>query len=208
MQKELGMTKNGISRMAVIAAVLLTSLAADAEPGIEMLPQGDFEAGVSDWILWHCKGAGPVGVVYSSSDDTRPGSAGKRSLQFETTDAFACNNFIRVQVFGLEGGKKYRISAWYKIVAGGTPDGPIESLIVRRQKNDTNQDREDLYCNMKVEGKWTYISSEFTAQASTTPEDFYSTMISFSPQGQGGKGGVIRVDDFSLWDFNPTPAAV
>lgn len=48
MQKELGMTKNGISRVAVIAAVLLTSLAADAEPGIEMLPQGDFEAGVSD----------------------------------------------------------------------------------------------------------------------------------------------------------------
>jgi hypothetical protein len=67
MQKELGMTKSGISRMAVIAAVLLTSLVAAAEPGIEMLPNGDFEAGVSDWIPWHCKGAGAVGVVYSSS---------------------------------------------------------------------------------------------------------------------------------------------
>ena len=75
-------------------------------------------------------------------------------------------------------------------------------------KNDTNQDREDLHCNMKAEGKWTYISSEFIAQASTTPEDFYSLMIQLDQQEQGGKGGVIRVDDFSLWDFNPTPAAV
>ena len=33
-------------------------------------------------------------------------------------------------------------------------------------------------------------------------------MIHLDQQGQGGKGGVIRVDDFSLWDFNPTPAAV
>ena len=30
---------------------------------VEMLPQGDFEAGVSDWIMWHCKGAGAVGAV-------------------------------------------------------------------------------------------------------------------------------------------------
>ncbi len=208
MQKELGMTKSGISRMAVIAAVLLTSLVAAAEPGIEMLPNGDFEAGVSDWIPWHCKGAGAVGVVYSSSDDVRPGSTGKRSLQIDTAEEFACSNFIRARVFGLEGGKKYRMSIWYKIVAGVAPDGPLRDVIARDMKNDTNHDRKDLFSDMTIDGKWKYMSHEFIAQASTTPEDFYSMMIHLDQQEQGGKGGVIRVDDFSLWDFNPTPAAV
>ncbi len=175
---------------------------------VEMLPQGDFEAGISDWITWHCKGAGAVGAVYSSSDDVRPGSTGKQSLQIDTTEKFACSNFIHARVPGLEGGKKYRISIWYKVVAGGPPDGPVEQVIARDMKNDTNQDRKDLYFDMKVDGKWKYIADEFTADPSTTPEDLYTMIVNLQPRGQGGKGGVIRVDDFSLWDFHPTPAAV
>ena len=156
---------------------------------VEMLPQGDFEAGVSDWIMWHCKGAGAVGAVYSSSDDIRPGSTGKRSLQIDTTEEFACSNFILARVFGLEGGKKYRMSIWYKVVAGGAPDGPVKHVIARDMKNDTNHDRKDLYFDMKVDGKWKYISNEFTAQASTTPEDFYSMMITWTSRGRAAKAG-------------------
>ena len=207
-RRNLFMIQKSIFHVSVIATVLLIPLVADAEQGREMLARGDFESGVSDWILWHCKGAGAVGVVYSSSDDIRPGSTGKRSLQIETRDEFACTNFIRKQVFGLEGGKKYRMSIWYKIVAGGEPDGPIESVIARDMKNDTNQDRKDLYVDMTVDGKWKYVSGEFTAEESTTPEDYYTMIVSVQTRGRGGKGGVIRVDDFSLWDFNPKPAAV
>ena len=196
-----------IFRVAAIAALFLIPMAADAEPGVEMLTRGDFESGAADWVQWHCKGAGAVGVVYSSSDDTRPGSPGKQSLQIETKDEFDCSNFIRSHVFGLVGGKKYRISTWYKIVAGGGSDGPLESVVVRDMKNNTNQDRKDLQFDMKVDGKWKYVSGEFTAEASTTPEDRYTTMVNLYPRGAGGKGGIVRVDDFSLWDFNPTPDA-
>jgi len=108
---------------------------------------------------------------------------------------------------GGQHGKKYRISTWYKIVGGGGSNGPIESVIARKMKNDTNRDRIDLHFDMKVDGKWKYVSGEFTAEASTTPEDFYTMIVNLYPRGPGGKGGIVRVDDFSLWDFNPTPVA-
>ena len=178
---------------------------ADAVDAPELLTNGDFESAQSGWEPWHCKGPGAVGVIYSSSDDTCPGSTGKQSLQIDTTDAFACTNWIRRPVYGLKGGKKYQISTWYKIVAGGAPDGPVESVIASDRKNDTNQDRNDLYFDMKVDGKWKYVSGRFTAELSTTDDDFYRLMVSLVPRGKGGKGGIIRLDDFSLRELIPMP---
>ena len=131
----------------------------DAVDGRELLTNGDFEGGESGWEPWHCKGAGAVGMVYSSSSDTRPDSTGKRSLQIDTTDMFTCDNWIRQTVYGLRGDGKYRFSIWYKIVAGGNPDGPIESVIVRNMKNDTNQDRLDLHFDMTASGNTSPVSS-------------------------------------------------
>ena len=190
--------------VVLIMPLLAMTNAAD---GRELLAHGDFETGESAWEQWHCKGAGAVGVVYSSSDDTRPDSTGKRSLQIDTTDTFTCDNWIKRPVYGLRGDGKYRFSIWYKIVAGGNPDGPIESVIVRNMKNDTNQDRLDLYFDMTVDGQWKYVAGEFTAEATTTPEDFYRMMVHPNVRGKGGKGGIIRLDDFSLWDLDPLPVA-
>lgn len=164
-----------------------------------MIVDGAFERGASAWGTWHCKGAGSVGVVYSSSDDTRPGTTGKRSLQIDTTDDFACSNWIYQLVYGLEGGKKYRMSVWYKIIAGDA----LEGVVVRDLKNDTNQDRKDLHFDMTVDGKWKQASVVLTAHESTTPEDCYRLMVNPYPRGKGGAGGIVRVDDFSLWDLDP-----
>jgi len=196
-------------RQIASSIIVLMIFTLSMVPGVdarELLRNGDFESGKSGWNPWHCKGPGAVGIVYSVSEDTRPGSTGKQSLQIDTTDAFACANFIRRSAYGLEGGKKYRISIWYKVIAGGDPDGPVENVIAREQKEYTNQDRVDLYFDMTVDGKWKYVSGEFTAEQSTTVEDFYSLTVNPVPRDQGGAGGIIRVDDFSLWDFAPAPA--
>ncbi len=183
-------------------AVLLLALLSLAGPAHarEMLVGGDFERGKSAFGMWHCKGSGNVGVAYSTSKDTRPGSPGKRSLQIDTTDDFACSNWIYKLVYGLEGGKKYRMSIWYKIVANDS----LESVIARDQKNDTNQDRKDLHFDMTVDGKWKQISAVFTAHESTTPKDYYRLAVNPVPRGKGGAGGIVRVDDFSLWDLDPS----
>ena len=67
-----------VARLVKWCAVvtMFTSGVPELSHAVEMLPHGDFEAGVSDWRMWYCKGAG---AVYSSSDDVRPGSTGKRS---------------------------------------------------------------------------------------------------------------------------------
>jgi hypothetical protein len=196
-----------------VAAIAVSFVMSTSKPSVaeavdarELLTNGDFESAQSGWELWHCKGSGAVGVIYSPSSDARPGSTGKQSLQIDTTDAFACTNWIRRAVYGLKEGKQYQISTWYKIVAGGAPDGPVESAIASDRKNDTNQDRNDLYFDMKVDGKWKYVSGRFTAELSTTDDDFYRLMVSLAPRGKGGKGGIIRLDDFSLRELIPMPA--
>ena len=177
-------------------------------PAGEMITDGGFESGMSAWEPWHGKGAGAVGVVYSTNRDTRPGSTGKRSLQIDTTATFSMSNWIRQAVRGLKGGNRYRISIWYKIVSGAGPDSPIDSLITRPMKNDTNQDRTDLPADLTTMGTWKYIADEFTAHASTTPDDFYRMIVNLYPRGAGGSGVRIRLDDFSLWEFTaPAPVA-
>ena len=197
----------GLGRPVWLLVVIVSLLSAvHAVQARELLTAGGFERGASGWEPWHCKGAGAQGVSYSSSKDTRPGSAGKRSLQIETSKSFICTNWLRRSVYGVEGGKRYRISIWYKIVAGGGPDGPLNNMIARDLKNDTNQDRNDLQFDMTVDGAWKHTSVDFTAEASTTPEDFYRMMVQSAPRDDGGKGGIIRVDDFSLWDLASGPA--
>ena len=71
-------------------------------------------------------------------------------------------------------------------------------------KNDTNQDRKDLSFDMTVDGKWKHVSVVFTAHESTTPKDYYRLMVNPYPRGKGGAGGIVRVDDFSLWDLDPS----
>ena len=177
-------------------------------PAGEMILNGGFESGMSAWEPWHGKGAGAVGVGYSTSNDTRPGSPGKRSLQIDTTTTFAMSNWIRQAVRGLKGGNRYRISIWYKIVSGAGPDSPIDSLIVRPMKNDTNQDRKDLPADLTNIGTWKYLADEFTAHPSTTADDFYRVLVNLYPSATGGSGARIRLDDFSLWEFTaPTPVA-
>ena len=170
----------------------------------EMIENGDFESGMSGWDPHHSKGSGAAGVVYAASSDTRPGSTGSKSLQIDTTTEFSDSNWIRQAVGGLKGGHKYRISIWYKVVSGGDPDGPISSVVTRDMKNDTNQDRMDLTFGMTIADTWKYISDEFTAHSSTTPEDYYRMMVHLYPRGEGGKGGRVLVDDFSLLEFTPS----
>ena len=186
----------------LVAAILLLAPAAPAAAA-ERLSNGGFEAGISGWEAWHCEGAGTAGVTYSVSTDTRPGSRGRRSLQIDTTAEFACSNWIRQAVRGLEGGKVYRMSIWYKVAAGGAPDGPVQNVIVRNMKNDTNQDRKDLPLDMATDGVWKHISQEFTTHPSTTPDDFYRMIVNPYPREKGGKGATIRVDDFSLRERRP-----
>ena len=164
----------------------------------EMIHNGGFEAGVSGWEQRHHHGSGTLGVRYATSTDVRPGSTGLASLQIETTPEFNCSNNIRQQVTGLEGGKRYRMSIWYKVVSGGDPDGPVDSAVARDMKNDTNADRVDMIFDMTVDDTWKCATAEVKTAPSTTADDFYRMMIQIDPRDEGGRGGVIRVDDFSL----------
>ena len=126
----------------------------------EMIHNGGFESGTSGWDGWHCTGSGVVGLRYPESSDTRPGTTGSKSLQIDTTSEFSCSNTVRQMVRGLTGGRKYRMSIWCKVVAGGDPDGPIESVVARGRKNDTNEDRRDLGFDMTRDSTWKYISEQ------------------------------------------------
>ena len=122
-----------------------------------------------------------MGLVYSLSDDTRPGATGKRSLQIDTTDAFTYTNWIRRSVYGVEGSRKYRISIWCKIVGGGHPDGPIENVIAQHEKKYTNQNRIGLFFDMTVDRKRKHVSCEFTVEQFTTADDFYTLVVNPVP---------------------------
>ena len=64
---------------------------------------------------------------------------------------------------------------WRKIVSGGAPNGPIESVIASDRKYDANQDRTDLHFDMKVAGKWKCASGRLTAELPATDDAFLQT---------------------------------
>ena len=153
-------TVERVKRIVVLLAVVAgTTLGVQGTSCAgEMIHNGGFESGTSSWAGWHCKGSGALGLRYSESSDTRPGTTGSKSLQIDTTSEFSCSSTVRQVVRGLTGGRKYRMSIWYKVVAGGAPDGPISGVVARDRKNDTNEDRRDLGFDMTTDSTWKYIS--------------------------------------------------
>ena len=154
---QLSPVRKRIVVLLAVVAVTVLGVHGTSRAG-EMIHNGGFEFGTSGWDGWHCTGSGVVGLRYSESSDTRPGTTGSKSLQIDTTSEFSCSNTVRQMVRGLTGERKYRMSIWCKMVSGGALHGPVGRVVARDMKNDTNEDRRDLGFDMTTDSTWKYIS--------------------------------------------------